>query len=160
MRCPGILLPSSRDLRMREEWRSGYREGGCMATSRVLSAQANAVRLPSVVPRWASVSTRPLCRIASFLSLPSISLPDTMPKNTQNSSAASRHSLRRNQVQSFLSPVLRGLFILHQGMPHLPQKKAGMISTFFFITQSTDLFLPQRCDAARPHCATCVKYVL
>jgi hypothetical protein len=155
MRCPGILLPSSRDLR------------GCLTTSRV-AWRAEALKLMLCVcllsflrSSGLGVSTRPLWRIASFFSLPSVSLPDTMPKNTQNSTAASRHSLRRNQVQLFLSPVLRGLFILlHQGMPHLPQKKAGMVSTYLSITQSTDLFLPQRCDAARPHCATCVKYVL
>jgi hypothetical protein len=64
-----------------------------------------------------------------------------MPKNIQNLNSASRHSLRRNQVQFFISSVLSCVLILLQGLPHLPQKKAGMVTMILSTTQSPDLFL-------------------
>jgi hypothetical protein len=64
-----------------------------------------------------------------------------MPKNIQNSNSASRHSLRRNQVQSFVSSVLSCVFILLKGLSHLSQKETGMVSMILYTTQSPDLFL-------------------
>jgi hypothetical protein len=64
-----------------------------------------------------------------------------MPKNIQNSNAASRHSLRRNQVQFLASFVLSCVLILLQGLPHLPQKKAGMVPMILSATHPRDLFL-------------------
>jgi hypothetical protein len=53
--------------------------------------------LPSFSPGLGRHSTTS-SRNASFPSSLSFSLSNTMPKNTQNSNSASRHSLRRNQV--------------------------------------------------------------
>src|SRR5260221_608717 len=63
----------------------------------------------------------------SLVLFPSRQPPNKMPKNPPNSNAASRHSLRRNQVSSFLSSRLTCLFMLVflEGLPHLPQTKAG-----------------------------------
>jgi hypothetical protein len=46
-----------------------------------------------------------------------------------------------------------------QGLSHLSQTKAGIVSIFSLQLAVLSLHPPQRCDAARPHCATCVKYV-
>ena len=66
-----------------------------------------------------------------------------MPKSSPNPNSASRHSLRRNQVRFFASPRPLDLFILVflEGLPHLPQTKAGMGYILHFTTQFTDLSL-------------------
>ena len=63
----------------------------------------------------------------SLVLFPSRQPPNKMPKNPPNSNAASRHSLRRNQVSSFLSSRLTCLLMLVflEGLSHLPQTKAG-----------------------------------
>ena len=86
--------------------------------------------------------------------------PNTMPKSAQSASAASRNSLRRNQVRLFNSAFIPRLFI-HPSRPVL----LVVNESWYSIDVSLQLailrsYLPQRCDAARPHCATCVKYVI
>jgi hypothetical protein len=61
----------------------------------------------------------------------------------------------------FFTPPLQ-IPLIHlpfEGLPHLSQAKAGMLSLFPLQIAVLSSNLPQRCDAARPHCATCVKYV-
>jgi hypothetical protein len=49
------------------------------------------------------------------------------------------------------------VFVPLTGLSNLPQAEAGIVLPFFlhYLTYRR----LQRCDAARPHCATCVKYV-
>jgi hypothetical protein len=119
-----ISMPSSGNLL--SGGMAGRLPRGCLTTSRVESAReaeqrTNAVHVPC--PFFLLQSRSPLnsvWRNASFPSSHTFPLPNTMPKNTQNSNSASRHSLRRNQVQFFISPDSSCLFILLQGLPHLP----------------------------------------
>ena len=63
-----------------------------------------------------------------------------MPKSTQTTSSASRHSLRRNQVQ-FFTPCLSRLFTPRLGLSHLSETKTGRVSIFLSNSHSSDRIL-------------------
>ena len=84
-----------------------------------------------------------------------------MPK-VQSSAQSSRPALRRNQARPTASnshpPDISHLSV-RPGLSFLSEKKTRAWNFFHLLGVHLITPYPKKCDAGRPHCTTCVKYV-
>ena len=94
-------------------------------------------------------------RLALFC-IPSPSSPG-MPKTPSTNSA--RPALRRNQVfaNSLYNLMCFGLFSVRHVVHAADESSCAL--HFLYASLFAAYYLSQKCDAARPHCGTCVRYV-
>ena len=80
-----------------------------------------------------------------------------MPKTPSTNSA--RPALRRNQVfaNSLYIVMCVGLFSVRLVVHAADESLCGV--HFLYASLFTTYYFSQKCDAARPHCGTCVRYV-
>ena len=94
-------------------------------------------------------------RVSLFLKLSSSHMPKTPSTNS------ARPALRRNQVFDSLYNLMFWLFYLFS-VRLVVRAADESLCAVHFISSSESFpahYLFQKCDAARPHCGTCVRYV-